>query len=179
MLVLIDAVHLKDVLGGIQTNSDNRHGTAVAPICPDYRPANRRHLNDGRFRLWRRFCRRRRFDRRDALDSLIRCTLRINPLKPLYRTDQVGSRAGRGVRCRRRGAKGRAVVRSSGGARAGEPASSRSPGMRRRDDLMLRMPPGSVWTVALARKLALLVRRPRVVCSIAEGQGWVRYHAGG
>src|SRR5215471_17591018 len=28
LLVLIDAVHLKDVLGGIQTNSDNRHGTA-------------------------------------------------------------------------------------------------------------------------------------------------------
>src|SRR6516162_10501506 len=28
LLVLIDAVHLKDMLGGIQTNSDNRHGTA-------------------------------------------------------------------------------------------------------------------------------------------------------
>src|SRR6516164_9606474 len=28
LLVLIYAVHLKDVLGGIQTNSDNRHGTA-------------------------------------------------------------------------------------------------------------------------------------------------------
>src|SRR6516165_9433319 len=28
LLVLIDAVHLKDLLGGIQTNSDNRHGTA-------------------------------------------------------------------------------------------------------------------------------------------------------
>jgi hypothetical protein len=28
LLVLIDAVHLKDMLGGIQANSDNRHGTA-------------------------------------------------------------------------------------------------------------------------------------------------------
>ena len=28
VVVLIDAVHLKDMLGGIQTNSDNRHGTA-------------------------------------------------------------------------------------------------------------------------------------------------------
>src|SRR5215813_582305 len=28
LLVLIDAVHLKDVLGGIQSNSDNRQGTA-------------------------------------------------------------------------------------------------------------------------------------------------------
>jgi hypothetical protein len=27
-LILIDAVHLKDMLGGIQTNSHNRHGTA-------------------------------------------------------------------------------------------------------------------------------------------------------
>ena len=26
LLVLIDAVHLKDMLGGIQANSDNRHG---------------------------------------------------------------------------------------------------------------------------------------------------------
>jgi len=28
LLVLINAVHLKDMLGGIQTNSDNRYGTA-------------------------------------------------------------------------------------------------------------------------------------------------------
>src|SRR5262249_52463637 len=28
LLVLIDAVHLKNMLGGIQTNSDNRHETA-------------------------------------------------------------------------------------------------------------------------------------------------------
>ena len=28
-LVLIDAVHLKHVPGGIRTNSDNRHGTAT------------------------------------------------------------------------------------------------------------------------------------------------------
>jgi hypothetical protein len=28
LLVLIDAVHLEDMLGGIQTNPDNRHGTA-------------------------------------------------------------------------------------------------------------------------------------------------------
>ena len=28
LLILIDAVHLKNMLGGIQTNSDNRHGTA-------------------------------------------------------------------------------------------------------------------------------------------------------
>jgi hypothetical protein len=28
LVLIIDAVHLKDVLGGIQTDSDNRHGTA-------------------------------------------------------------------------------------------------------------------------------------------------------
>jgi hypothetical protein len=35
LLVLIDAVHLKDMLGGIQTNPDNCHGTApLAALHP-------------------------------------------------------------------------------------------------------------------------------------------------
>jgi len=33
LFVLIDAVHLKDMLGDIQTNSDNRHGTAPWLRC--------------------------------------------------------------------------------------------------------------------------------------------------
>src|SRR5258708_4072930 len=32
LLVLIDAVHLEDMLGGIQTNPDNRHGTAPLAV---------------------------------------------------------------------------------------------------------------------------------------------------
>jgi len=36
--ILIDAVHLKDMLGGIQTNSDNRHGTAPWLRCTHSQP---------------------------------------------------------------------------------------------------------------------------------------------
>ena len=36
MLVLIDAAHLKDMLAGIQTNSDNRHGTAPLAALHTY-----------------------------------------------------------------------------------------------------------------------------------------------
>jgi hypothetical protein len=38
LLVLIDAVHLKDMLGGIQANSDNRHGTAPLPALQTSQP---------------------------------------------------------------------------------------------------------------------------------------------
>src|SRR6516165_7367031 len=38
MLVLIDAVHSKDVLGGIQTNSVNRHGTAPLAVLHTSQP---------------------------------------------------------------------------------------------------------------------------------------------
>src|SRR3954468_18320608 len=38
LLVLIDAVHLENMLGGIQTNPDNRHGTAPLACCIHSQP---------------------------------------------------------------------------------------------------------------------------------------------
>src|SRR6516225_532790 len=44
-LVLIDAMHLKDMLGDIQTNSDNRHETAPLAVLQS-------------FTVWHDWCRR-------------------------------------------------------------------------------------------------------------------------